>query len=181
MMAELKKYKLGEICDLNKSSIKSSDNFESIEYLDTSNITENTINNLQTFSLNDAPCRAQRKVEKKTIIFSTIRPNQKHFGFMQNPIENLIVSSGFTTIDVKDKTKFDAKYVYYKLIQPSIVNYLQIIAENSVSAYPSINPSDIGNLDLYFPNISSQQKIAATLSNIDRKISVNRQINRNLA
>ena len=32
------------------------------------------------------------------------------------------------------------KYLYYKLIQPFVTNYLQGIAENSVSAYPSIKP-----------------------------------------
>ena len=180
-MTEYKKYKLGDICDLNKNSLKVSDIFDTIEYLDTSSITENTIDSLQNFSREDAPSRAQRKVQNETIIFSTVRPNQNHFGLIQNPKTNLIVSSGFTTLDVKDKIEFDAKYLYYNLTQPSVVNFLQTLAQNSVSAYPSINPDDIGNLYLRFPEVSTQKKIASVLSNIDRKISVNREINRNLA
>lgn len=179
-MTEFKKYKLGDICDLNKNSLKVSDTFDTIEYLDTSSITENTIDSFQNFSREDAPSRAQRKVQNETIIFSTVRPNQNHFGLIQNPKTNLIVSSGFTTLDVKDKIEFDAKYLYYNLTQPSIVNFLQTLAQNSVSAYPSINPDDIGNLYLRFPEVSTQKKIASVLSNIDRKISVNREINRNL-
>lgn len=179
-MEEFKKYKLGDICDLNKNSLKVSDTFDTIEYLDTSSITENTIDSFQNFSREDAPSRAQRKVQNETIIFSTVRPNQNHFGLIQNPKTNLIVSSGFTTLDVKDKIEFDAKYLYYNLTQPSVVNFLQTLAQNSVSAYPSINPDDIGNLYLRFPEVSTQKKIASVLSNIDRKISVNREINRNL-
>ena len=179
-MTEFKKYKLGDICDLNKNSLKVSDTFDTIEYLDTSSITENTIDSFQNFSREDAPSRAQRKVHNETIIFSTVRPNQNHFGLIQNPKTNLIVSSGFTTLDVKDKIEFDAKYLYYNLTQPSVVNFLQTLAQNSVSAYPSINPDDIGNLYLRFPEVSTQKKIASVLSNIDRKISVNREINRNL-
>ena len=179
-MTEFKKYKLGDICDLNKNSLKVSDTFDTIEYLDTSSITENTIDSFQNFSREDAPSRAQRKVQNETIIFSTVRPNQNHFGLIQNPKTNLIVSSGFTTLDVKDKIEFDAKYLYYNLTQPSVVNFLQTLAQNSVSAYPSINPDDIGNLYLRFPEVSTQKKIASVLSNIDRKISVNREINRNL-
>ena len=148
---KLKKYKLGEICDINRSSLKAADDIEEILYLDTSNITENTIAKLQYFQRKNAPSRAQRKVQNKTIIFSTVRPNQKHFGIMNNPQKNLIVSSGFTTLDVKNLKCFDANYVYLKLTQPVIVDYLQTVAQNSVSSYPSINPDDIGNLSFEFP------------------------------
>jgi type I restriction enzyme S subunit len=72
------------------------------------------------------------------------------------------------------------KYLYYKLIQPFVTNYLQGIAENSVSAYPSIKPEAIGNLRFSFPNLLTQQIIASVLSTIDDKIELNNQINDNL-
>ena len=177
---KLKKYKLGEICDLNLSSLKSSDRIDEILYLDTSNITENRISDLQSFSIANAPSRAQRKVRNNTIIFSTVRPNQNHFGIIKNSQSNLIVSSGFTTLDIKNPEDFDANYVYLKLTQPYVVNYLQTLAQNSVSAYPSINPDDIGNLSFYFPPLESQQKIAAVLSTLDDKIALNRRMNAKL-
>ena len=177
---KLKKYKLGEICDLNLSSLKSSDRIDEILYLDTSNITENRIADLQSFSIANAPSRAQRKVRNNTIIFSTVRPNQNHFGIIKNPQSNLIVSSGFTTLDIKNPEDFDANYVYLKLTQPYVVNYLHTLAQNSVSAYPSINPDDIGNLSFYFPPLESQQKIAAVLSALDEKIALNRRMNAKL-
>jgi type I restriction enzyme S subunit len=49
-----------------------------------------------------------------------------------------------------------------------------------VSSYPSINASDIGNLDFTFPKIEVQKQIASVLKNIDDKIVLNRSINRNL-
>ena len=177
---ELKKYKLGEICDLNLSSLKASDSIDDILYLDTSSITEDTISGLQSFSTIDAPSRAQRKVKNDTIIFSTVRPNQRHFGIMRNPQKNLIVSSGFTTLDVKNPKEYDPKFVYFALTQPAIVDYLQTLAHNSVSAYPSINPDDIGNLYLSFPDFDTQRKIASVLSALDSKIALNRRINTRL-
>lgn len=176
----MKKYKLGDICDLNLSSLKSSDRIDEIFYLDTSNITENKIADLQRFSITDAPSRAQRKVKNNTIIFSTVRPNQNHFGIIKNPQNNLIVSSGFATLDIKNSKDFDANYIYLKLTQPYVVNYLQTLAQNSVSAYPSINPDDIGNLFFDFPPIETQQKIAAVLSALDDKIALNRRMNAKL-
>ncbi|MDY2844477.1 MAG: restriction endonuclease subunit S [Treponema sp.] len=177
---QMKKYKLGEIVEINSSSIKSSDKIDEILYLDTANITENIIGKLQRFDLEKAPSRAQRKVKNNTIIFSTVRPNQNHFGIMKNPAANLIVSSGFATLDIKNPNEFNADYLYYNLTQPFIVSYLQTVAQNQVSSYPSINPSDLANLNLSFPPFSEQQKIASVLSNIDKKISLNRQINRTL-
>ena len=176
----MKKYKLGEICELNNATLKSSDNFDEILYLDTSNITKNCIAELQPFFIKNAPSRAQRKVKDKTIIFSTVRPNQKHFGILNNPPKNLIVSTGFTTLDVKKTNDFDANYVYLKLTQPYIVNHLHTLAQNSVSSYPSINPDDIGNLRFDFPSLPTQQKIAAVLSSLDDKIALNKKINAKL-
>ena len=177
---EMKKCKLGEICELNNATLKSSDNFDEILYLDTSNITKNCIAELQPFFIKNAPSRAQRKVKDKTIIFSTVRPNQQHFGILNNPPKNLIVSTGFTTLDVKKTNDFDANYVYLKLTQPYIVNHLHTLAQNSVSSYPSINPDDIGNLRFDFPPLPTQQKIAAVLSSLDDKIALNKKINAKL-
>ena len=177
---EMKRYKLGEICELNNATLKSSDNVDEILYLDTSNITENCIDELQSFFIKNSPSRAQRKVKDKTIIFSTVRPNQKHFGILNNPPKNLIVSTGFTTLDVKKTNDFDANYVYLKLTQPYIVNHLQTLAQNSVSSYPSINPDDIGNLRFDFPPLPTQQKIAAVLTSLDDKIALNKKINAKL-
>ncbi|SHL70246.1 type I restriction enzyme, S subunit [Xylanibacter ruminicola] len=179
---ELKKCKIKDICNINSSSISSKDKIEEIIYLDTSNLTQNEINSLQPFSFENAPSRAQRKVKHNTILYSSVRPNQKHYGILSNPEEHMIVSSGFITLDIKPEKveEYDAMFLYYILTQDWVTSYLQTIAENSVSAYPSINANDLGNLCFSFPNINSQRKIAKSLSNLDRKISLNRSINQNL-
>ena len=85
-----------------------------------------------------------------------------------------------TTLDIRNPEEFDAEYVYLKLTQPYVVNHLQTLAQNSVSAYPSINPDDIGNLSFIFPPLHIQQKIAAVLSALDDKIALNRRMNEKL-
>ena len=177
---ELRKVKLGEICNVNARSIQK-DSFEGdIQYLDTSNLTEGTISQLQEIAIAKAPSRAQRLVSDETILFSMVRPNQKHFGILSNPPENMVVSTGFATLDIKDKTHYYPAYVYYLLTQESVVNYLQTLAEGSVSAYPSINPSDIANISFAIPEYTVQRKIGKLLSDIDRKIALNRRMNATL-
>lgn len=125
------------VCDLNSETIGSTDQPEVIKYLDTGSITRNKINNIQILDRNieSFPSRAQRKVKHETIIYSTVRPIQEHFGFLLHPDDNLIVSTGFLTIDVKDKD-IDPKFLYYLITQKSVTDYLQTIAENNVSYFP---------------------------------------------
>ncbi|MCE2198676.1 restriction endonuclease subunit S [Streptococcus thermophilus] len=151
-----------------------------MKYLDTGNITENQIDTLQIFQKGEKlPSRAKRKVEKGTIIYSTVRPNQKHFGYFDTHSNDLVVSTGFATLDVIDP-RINSKYLYYLLTQNSVISQLQSIGENSTSSYPSIRPEDIGNLSFVFPDIDIQNKIADILTSIDKKIQTNNQINQEL-
>ena len=179
---ELKKYKLGDIADFNKRALNKSDSIKEIIYLDTSSITENVISDTVTLHVADAPSRAQRKVEHYTIIYSTVRPRLKHYGILKTPSSNLIVSTGFVTIDLKPEYKgyIDPRYLYLLLTQPSITESIGNIADTAVSAYPSINPSDISALSFNFPEFRIQNRIADVWENYDQKIALNRAINDNL-
>ena len=168
------------VVNINKSTLSAKDNWSTLKYLDTGNITENQIDTLQIFQKGEKlPSRAKRKVEKGTIIYSTVRPNQKHFGYCDTHSNDLVVSTGFATLDVIDP-RINSKYLYYLLTQNSVISQLQSIGENSTSSYPSIRPEDIGNLSFVFPDIDIQNKIADILTSIDKKIQINNQINQEL-
>ena len=168
------------VVSINKSTLSSKENWSTLNYLDTGNITENQIDTLQIFQKGERlPSRAKRKVEKGTIIYSTVRPNQKHFGYFDTYSDDLVVSTGFATLDIIDP-RVNSKYLYYLLTQNSVISQLQSIGENSTSSYPSIRPEDIGNLSFMFPDIDIQNKIADILTSIDKKIQINNQINQEL-
>ena len=174
------KAKLGDICIINQASLSKQDQVSEILYLDTSSVTEGMIGMPLPISKNNAPSRAQRKVKDKTILYSLVRPNLKHYGILSAPAKNLIVSTGFATIDVKDTNEILPEYLYYLLTQEHITNYLHGIAQNAVSAYPSLSSDDLSDLVLEFPPIEQQKAVARLLGTIDQKISLNKAINHNL-
>ncbi|MEG1725988.1 MAG: restriction endonuclease subunit S [Anaerovoracaceae bacterium] len=180
-MEQWKKYKLGDICKTNIAQYSAKENWDSVTYLDTGNITRNKINALQLIDdvANSLPIRARRKVKHNDIIYSTVRPDQCHFGILQNPDERMLVSTGFTVITTK-KHVVHPFYLYYYLTQQHITNHLHSIGEQSVSTYPSIKPSDIESIDIYIPIYPEQKRIADILKSLDDKIELNRQINDNL-
>lgn len=153
-----------------------------VNYLDTGNLTENQIDVVQLIDLESdkLPSRARRIPSENSILYSTVRPNQKHYGFFENiNIQNLLVSTGFVVIDV-DRNKAVPKYIYYYLIQKPIINELQNIGETSTSAYPSVKVSDIEKLEISLPSYSQQKAIANLLSSFDDKIENNNAIIANL-
>lgn len=180
-MAEWQTVRLGEIVKTNQSTYSPKENWQFVNYLDTGNITMNKIDEIQNINTakDKMPSRARRKVKTNSIIYSTVRPNQLHYGIIKKQPDNFLVSTGFTVIDVNyDKAVPD--FIYYALTKQEVTEQLQAIAEQSVSAYPSLKPSDIENLELMLPDKKTQERIVAILRSIDEKIKENNAINNNL-
>lgn len=180
-MEAWRKIRLGDACVTNADSYSPKEEWKFVNYLDTGNITDNRIDSIQYIDVeNDKlPSRARRKVKKDSIIYSTVRPNQRHFGIIKTQPENFLVSTGFAVIDV-DANVLNADFLYYLLTQPTLVETLHAIAEQSTSAYPSIKPSDIEDLEIEVPDLATQKRIADILGSLDGKIAQNAAINENL-
>ena len=173
--------RLGDCCKTNLHTYSDKEKWSLIRYLDTGSITEGRIDEIQTLypGVDKIPSRARRKASIGDILFSTVRPNQKHYGIIEAGTENLLVSTGFTVVTV-DTTIADPYFIYYYLTQSSVIESLQAIAEQSTSTYPSIKPSDIEDIELDLPELETQKKIGSTLRMLDRKIAFNEEINDNL-
>ena len=181
MKEDWKECKLGDVVEINQNSFSEKENWLFVNYLDTGSITENKISEIQYINLIDEklPSRAKRKVKKNSIIYSTVRPNQKHFGIIKSFPENFLVSTGFAVLDVNEKLA-NPDFIYYYLIQNENTESLHAIAEQTTSAYPAIKPSDIADISINLPPLATQQKIAQILSSLDDKIELNNKINDNL-
>lgn len=173
--------RLGDVCVTNTDSYSKRDNWGFVNYLDTGNITANCVDEIQHIDIGKGklPSRAKRKVKYNSIIYSTVRPNQRHYGIIKSQPENFLVSTGFAVIDV-DSNNVDADFLYFLLSSDYVTEKLHAIAEQSVSAYPSIKASDIEDLEISLPPLTVQRKISSLLMSIEDKIAQNVAINKNL-
>lgn len=149
--------KLREVVKTNYHNIASDYPYKIIQYLDTGSITRGKIECFQQCTISEAPSRAKRLVKNGDIVYSNVRPIQRHYGFIKNPPNNLVVSTGFSVIKT-DQSKADPLFRYYLLTSNNIVEELDAIAEGATSAYPSIRPSDIENLEITLPSLPEQKK-----------------------
>jgi len=175
-MSEWMEIRLGDLITTNQNTVNKDYPFKYIKYLDTGSITEGKIAKYQDYRIIEAPSRAKRLVKENDIIYSSVRPVHRHYGFIIDPPENLVVSTGFVVITCNEDD-LNPKYLYYYLSADETVEILHSIAEGSTSTYPSLKPNDIESLEITIPNdVSEQKNIAELLSSLDDKIDLlNRQ------
>lgn len=161
---------VGDYIELNRASIDKNYLHKAIEYLDTGSLTEGKIESLQSLTLDEAPSRAKRLVQHNDILISTVRPDQKHYGIIKNPIENLVVSTGFCVLTC---TKIDPHFIYLLLTNAEMTDYLHTIAEGSTSTYPSLKPSDIGAIVFQLPPDDRLREFSDIAHNSWEKIEKN--------
>jgi type I restriction enzyme S subunit len=175
-------HSLSSILRHNYSSVSKNKSFQKIEYLDTSSLTKNIIEGTQSLNLNKdkIPSRAQRVVEMNDILYSTVRPNLCHYGLIKHPKKNMIASTGFVQLTSnKDWISNDLIYTY--LTSSWVAIRLHQIATLSVSAYPSISPNDILELNIALPRRNKNLEfINSYLGTIYSKISLNQKQNQQL-
>ncbi|MBR6761840.1 MAG: restriction endonuclease subunit S [Oscillospiraceae bacterium] len=174
--------RIGDFCKTNLHTYSEKEKWSEIHYLDTGNITRGKVDEIQILvpGKDTIPSRARRKVQIDDIVYSTVRPNQRHYGIIKNFDPNMLVSTGFVVITV-DQQIADSDFIYYFLTQDDITETLQAIGEQSTSAYPSIKPVDIENLEIELPSLEEQRAVGAFLRLLDEKCAANDRINDNLA
>ena len=174
---------LGEVCEINTDNISFKDKYKVIKYLDSSSVTDNVFDEYQILNpeLDEIPNRAKRKVRYNDIVYSTVRPNLKHFGIIKGNTENVVVSTAFAVIR-SNNANISNELLYLHLTDESNTNILQGIAEMSKATYPSITPENIMDLKIVIPKLFDN---VIELNNILRKlfesISIKRIENKKLA
>lgn len=154
--------KVSDVASINKRTIGKGFSFDEIEYFDTGSITESKIESFQKHLLKDAPSRAQRLVIENDIVYSLVRPIQRHFGLLHDVKPNTVASTGFCVITCDKITPY---FIYVLLTQNDTVEYFDMVAEGSTSAYPSLSPSDIDDYEFQLPPQDKLKEFAAIAEN----------------
>lgn len=79
---------------------------------------------------------------------------------------------------VRPNSEIDPLYLYYFFCLEETKQFVRSIAVGATM--PSINTKLLGEVEVTFPSVIDQQKIAAILSALDEKIETNQKINDNL-
>ena len=118
-------------------------------------------------------------VPNKCILFNKLNVRFKRVWRIENQDDNKISSTEFLPLVVNENV-VDFQYCYYLLISDKITNYLCGQNTNTSGSHKRIDPNNFLNIEINLPKMSIQKQIGKTLSALDRKIELNKQINDNL-
>lgn len=160
--------KLCDVCSINEQSVNPEQAYgeNSFIYIDISSVEGKTgkIDKSQVMRGVDAPSRARRAFHKGDILFSTVRPNLKAFTYIDFETAGFVASTGFAVLTPK---KINGKYLLYMLLDDYVGN--QLNAAMSKAMYPSVNKSDIENIDILLPEREEQDEI---VKNIETELAL---------
>jgi len=117
-------------------------NYE-IEYVDIGSVSATEgILKTENMSIDNAPSRAKRIVRDGDVIISTVRTYLEAIAPIDNPPNNLIVSTGFAVI--RPNRSLHKGYAAYCLRASGFIK--EVVAQSVGVSYPAINASDLVNI-----------------------------------
>ena len=150
---------LKDVCVINpKTEVP-----EIFNYIDLESVNSGILTYAQKIHKNDAPSRAQRKLDKKDILFATVRPYQQNNCYF-NLDGTYVASTGYAQI----KAKENSQYLYYFLHTKQFLN--EVMKRCTGTSYPAINSNDLKTIKIKIPSNNEQEKIASLFSYLDQKI-----------
>ncbi len=135
-----------DICSINSWALGKNDPFETIEYIEISEVDRGNIGTIAVYERGQEPSRARRRLRHGDTVISTVRPDRGSHFLALNPPLNRIVSTGFTVLTPKT---LPWSLVYTATTQPDVSDYLGHMADGG--AYPAVRPEVIGKIQVALP------------------------------
>ena len=168
---------LDELCDSISETYDK--NTKNIVLINTSDVFNGKVLNHEFVPNKDIKGQFKKLFQKGDILYSEIRPANKHYAFIDFESENYVASTKLMVLRPK-KDKIKSKYLYYILKNKDVVNFLQGLAESRSGTFPQITFSELSTIDINLPSLENQDKIIEIIDNIESKIENLEKINKNL-
>lgn len=131
-----------------------------LAYIDIGNVdSQGRVHDIVNYRFEDAPSRARRIVRDGDVIISTVRTYLQAIAPVENPPDNLIVSTGFAV--VRPSSVLDHRFCKYAVRANRFL--WEVESRSTGVSYPAINASDLGDIAVTLPEVGAQRVIAAYL------------------
>ena len=153
--------KLKHLCDENQRSLSNSTdpNYE-LNYIEISDVnSKGVIEKSTPYIFSESPSRCRRIVQRGDVIVSTVRTYLKSIGLIEEEVEDLICSTGFSVLTPREN--INPKYLFYLLRTEWFIS--MVISNSEGVSYPSIQSEKLMNINVVFCDFSEQQQIVSFL------------------
>ena len=178
-MSELKRIKLGDVgqiktgkTPLTKVPSYYDGTIHFVSPADLNNCDKNILHTAKTISNSGLQSIKGCILPKRTICVSCIG----NLGYVGITTMECASNQQINSIIV-DESRYNVDFIYYTI--KHLWRYFKS-QENQSTTISIINKSTFSNIEIYYPSLETQKKIASILSSLDDKIAVNKKICENL-
>lgn len=137
------------------------------DYVSLEQVSKGTLMGTTKMTFRNAPSRARRVLKRGDVLVSTVRPNLMSHYFVNNEVNDLICSTGFSVVRPCEGDLCPS-YLYQHLFSSVINNQIEMLI--SGSNYPAINSTDVRQLKIQIGSFEEQTAIATILSDMDNEL-----------
>lgn len=161
--------KLGDTCSPKKEIARANKCFkksDTIQYIDISSIDNSQAILMGTtpFIFEDAPSRAQQKVNKGDVLVSLVRPNLKNIAMVHFEDAYLVASSGFCVLRGK---LCNPLFIKSLVLTDRFTKYLT--ERTSGANYPAVREEDIKECSIGVPPLDLQNTFSQKIEAIEKQ------------
>jgi type I restriction enzyme S subunit len=162
---------LADLSDLNPESWTTRSQPAAIAYVDLANTKDNEISSVTDFSFSEAPSRARRVLRTGDTIVGTVRPGNRSFAFIHEPVSNFTGSTGFAVL--RPSAVENTEFVFLAATQDSSIEHLAHVADGG--AYPAVRPDVVAGLQCVVPDREVLKVFHASAGPLLAKVSENQK------
>ena len=159
---------IGELC--KSISVKHKFNKDKLIFLNTGDIENGKFINCNLMSVADMPGQAKKSISKGDILYSEIRPINKHFAYVNFKANDYVVSTKLMVIRAE---KIDSRRLYNYLTSNKVIEELQLEAETRSGTFPQIKFDNISRLPILIADNKTETKFIEILHLFYKKIDCN--------
>ena len=159
---------LGELCD--SISKKHSFKKDKLIFLNTGDIHNNIYLHNNYTLVKDMPGQAKKTIEKGDILYSEIRPVNRHFALVNFDSTDYVVSTKLMVIRSRNINNLR---LFQYLTSKDVVDFLQQEAETRSGTFPQIRFENIQRLKMIIASNDVETKYASLLSSIYSRMENN--------
>ena len=178
-MPKWEKMTVGDLCDTISNSYRGDD--KEVVLINTSDVLEGKVLNHQVVENKNLKGQFKKTFKENDILYSEIRPANKRYAFVDfSDTDNYIASTKLMVL----RPRMDVirpQFLFSFLSSKSVLEELQQLAETRSGTFPQITfSSELAPTPINVPDLETQDRIVGILGVIERKISMNAEINKNL-
>lgn len=157
---------IGQVVD--RTVLRASKKFakdDIIEYLDISSIdnSSKTVTGTTTYTLSEAPSRAQYVLQKDDILYSTVRPNLQNIAVNPYSANNIIGSTGFCVLRCREVSK---GFMWGLITSDQFTDKMVSLA--SGANYPAVTDKVVYEFEFPMPPYEEQMRFERIVEQSDK-------------